>query len=405
MQHPSVRQAIANRLLAATILASAIFVLAFTPEPANAQTYKILYTLIGGSSGYSPGDVIVAPNGTIYGTAAYDFGCACNLIFSFANSTFTVLHRWSEPSAHNPSDPQGLLLNSNATVLYGSEQFGGPTNLNCFPFAGDACGAVFAYKLTANTLQEYDFTGTPNGLDPSGTQVLASGSLYGLTWGGGANGWGSFYRVSLSGQEQVLYSFKNSPDGQGPGDGLVPYNGAFYGVTIGGGNTSCPYGCGTIFKITPTGSETVLYSFADGPDGRNPYQIVGDGQGNFYGISRNSSNVVVAIFEIKASGQFSIAYNGSFVSQIQSIIAGPNGSLYGTASGGNPSCDPNGCGQVFQLMSTGGGNGTVNVLHQFDGTDGALPQIGSLVLHNGVLVGSTAIGGSTNQGVIYALKP
>jgi hypothetical protein len=56
-------------------------------------------------------------------------------------------------------------------------------------------------------------------------------------------------------------------------------------------------------------------------------------------------------------------------------------------------------------MPTGGGNGTVNVLHQFDGTDGALPQIGSLVLHNGVLVGSTAIGGSTNQGVIYALKP
>jgi len=291
-------------------------------------------------------------------------------------------------------------------VLYGTGQFGGPTNLNCFPFAGDACGNVFSYDLAANTYNElYDFTGTPDGLDPAGTQILGGGYLYGITWGGGANGWGSFYRVSLSGQEQVLYSFKNSPDGQGPGDGLVPYQGAAYGVTIGGGNTNCIDGCGTIFKVTPSGSESVLYSFTDASDGRNPYQIIGDGQGNFYGLSRNANNGVVAVFKITAGGQFLIAYNGSFVSQIQSIIAGPNGSLYGTASGGNSSCDPSGCGQVFQLTPTGSGNGTVTILHQFNGPDGALPQIGSLVLHNGVLVGSTAIGGSTNQGVVYALKP
>lgn len=405
MRYPCVRQAIANPVLVAAILASAIFVLTFVPEPANAQTYKVLYTFTGGSNGYAPGDVIVGPNNAIYGTAAYDSGCACNLIFSLANNKLTVLHRWTEPSGHNPADPQGLLLNSNATVLYGSEQFGGPSNLNCFPDAGDACGAVFAYKLNTNAFQEYDFTGTPNGMDPSGTQVLSSGSLYGLTWGGGANGWGSFYRLSTTGAEQVLYSFKNSPDGQGPGDGLVPYNGAFYGVTIGGGNTACPDGCGTIFKVTPTGSENVLYRFTGGTDGENPYQIIGDGQGDFFGISRNNSNVVVAIFEINAGGQFSIAYNGSFVSQIQSIIAGPNGTLYGSASGGDSSCAPSGCGQVFQLTPSGNGNGAVTILHQFSGADGALPQIGSLVLHNGVLVGSTAIGGSTNQGVIYTLKP
>jgi uncharacterized repeat protein (TIGR03803 family) len=407
VQYPFVRQAIANRVLAGAILASAIFVLAFAPQPAHAQTYKVLYTFTGGSNGYGPSNIIVSPNGTIFGGAFYDRGCACNLIFSLSSNKFTVLHRWSEPSGHNPEDPQGLLLDQNATVLYGTGAFGGPTNLNCFADAGDACGNAFSYDLTKNQYNElYDFTGTPDGMDPAGTQVLADGSLYGITWGGGANGWGSVYQLSLTGHEKILYSFKNSPDGQGPGDGLVPYRGAGYGITIGGGNTACENGCGTIFKVTPNGQETVLYSFADGIDGVNPYQLVGDGQGNFYGLSRAEfDNVVVAVFKITASGQFSIAYNGPFISQIQSIISGPNGSLYGTATGGNSSCTPNGCGQIFQLTPTGNGNGTVNILHQFDGADGAWPQIESLVLHDGILVGSTAIGGSTNQGVIFALKP
>jgi len=407
VQHPSVRKTLAPRLLTVAILASAIFVLTFATEAAHAQTYKVLYNFTGGSNGYGPYDTIVAPNGTIYGAAFYDPGCACNLIFSLANNSLTVLHRWSEPSGHNPEEPQGLFLNQNATVLYGTGAYGGPTNMNCFADAGNACGDVFSYDLTKNQYDElYDFTGTPDGMDPAGKQLLVGGYLYGITWGGGANGWGSFYRLSSSGQIEILYSFKNSPDGQGPGDGLVPYQGAAYGITIGGGSTTCENGCGTIFKVTPGGNETVLYTFTGGSDGVNPYQLVGDGQGNFYGLSRAQfDNVVVAVFKITASGQFSIAYNGSFVSQIQSILPGPNGSLYGTASGGNSSCQPNGCGQVFQLTPTGNGNGTVNILHQFDGTDGAWPQFDSLVLHNGVLVGSTAIGGSANQGVIYALKP
>jgi uncharacterized repeat protein (TIGR03803 family) len=407
MQYPCVRKATAKRLLAGAILAAATFVLAFVSEPAQAQTYKVLYNFAGGSNGYGPYGTIVSPNGTIYGAAFYDPGCACNLIFSLSSGKYTVLHRWSEPSGHNPEEPQGLLLNSNATVLYGTGAFGGPTNMNCFADAGNTCGNVFSYDLTKNQYHElYDFTGTPDGMDPAGTQILDSGSLYGLTWGGGANGWGSVYRLSLTGKEQILYSFKNSPDGQGPGDGIVPYQGVGYGITIGGGTTTCENGCGTIFKITPTGDETVLYSFTAGADGANPYQLVGDGQGNFYGLSRAQfDNVVVAVFKITASGQFSIAYNGSFASQIQSILIGPNGSLYGTASGGNSSCSPNGCGQIFQLFPTGNGNGTVNILHQFDGTDGAIPQFDSLVLHNGILVGATAEGGSANAGVIFGLKP
>jgi uncharacterized repeat protein (TIGR03803 family) len=407
MQRSCVRLVFKSRLLALTMLFAAILVSAFLPPPAYAQTYNVLYTFRGESNGYSPSDITVAPNGTIYGTAFYNVGCACNLIFSFADNKLTVLHRWSEPSGHNAAEPQGLLLDSDADVLYATAQFGGPTNYNCFADAGNACGSVFSYDLTAKKYRDlHDFTGTPDGMDPLGIQVLTSNYLYGVTWGGGTNGWGSFYRLSLAGKEEVLYSFMNSPDGQGPGSGLVPYEDALYGVTIGGGNTACPAGCGTIFKITPSGSETVLYSFTAGLDGDNPYQLVGDSKGNFYGLSRaNYSNTVVAVFEINAAGQFSIAYNGSFVSQIQSILPGPNGSLYGTASGGNSSCGSTGCGQIFELTPSGSGDGTVKVLHQFAGTDGSTPQLGSLVLHDGTLFGSTASGGSTNMGVIYSLNP
>jgi uncharacterized repeat protein (TIGR03803 family) len=409
MRHRCIRLASKKCLLPVAMLLSAILAVDFLSQPADAQIYNVLYNFEGGSDGYFPSDILVAPNGTIYGTAFYDSGCACNLIFSLADNKFTVLHRWSEPanSGHNPVDPQGLLLDSSTNVLYATGQYGGPENYNCFADAGDACGNVFSYDLTTNKYEElYNFTGTPNGMDPAGIQILTPNDLYGLTWGGGANGWGSFYRVGLTGQEEILYSFKNSPDGQGPGAGLVPYKGEYYGVTIGGGNTACENGCGTIFKITPGGSETLLYSFTGGTDGDNPYQLVGDSEGNFYGLSRPlHSSSVAAVFEINASGQFSIAYNGSFVSQIQSIILGPNGSLYGTADGGDTSCQPSGCGQVFRLTPTGGGNGTVNVLHEFDGTDGSVPQIGSLVLHDGTLFGLTATGGSSNNGVIYSLKP
>ena len=405
MPHTVVRRALSKCLWAAALLATAIFALAFTSEPARSQTFSTLYTFPGGSKGYGPSDIIVAPNGTIYGSAFYGVGCACNLVFSFADNKLTVLHRWSEPSGHNAADPQGLLLSGDSSVLFGTAAFGGPTNLNCFADAGDACGSVFAYNLTADKYKTlHNFTGTPDGMNPAGVQVLTPNSLYGVTWGGGTDGWGSFYRVSSTGEEG-LYSFKNSADGQGPGGGLASYNGAYYGVTIGGGNTACPDGCGTIFKITPPGSETVLYSFTGGADGQNPYVLVGDGHGNFYGVSRNASNVVVAVFEINASGQFSIAYDGSFAAYMQWVAPGSNGTFYGVATGGNSSCQPSGCGQIFQLTPTGNGNGTIKILHQFEGPDGAIPQLGSLVLQNGALYGSTAIGGSTNQGTIFKIVP
>jgi uncharacterized repeat protein (TIGR03803 family) len=394
-----------QRLTSLALLAIAIVSLATLVIPVQAQTYTLLYNFPGGSKGLQPGDIVVTSDGSILGSAYYN-NCACSLLYNYTDDTETVLHRFSEPQGYQAEVPQGLLLSKNGDTLYGTTMYGGSRSDACDPSIG--CGIAFSYDLSTGKYKTmHEFKGS-DGAGPVGTQVLDSvGDLYGLTFGGGTNYNGTFYEITAAGTEQVLYSFGNAPDGTQPGWGLVSYGGAYYGVTIGGGANDCNNGgCGTVFKVTHSGKETVLYNFTGGSDGQNPYEIVGTYKGNLYGLSRNASNVVVAVFEINSAGDFSIAYNGSYVSQIAWIIMGTDGSLYASASGGDSSCEPNGCGQILKLTPTGGGNGTVTVLQQFDWTNGATLNVEEgFLLHDGLLYGSTQYGGSSGDGVLYKLKP
>jgi len=395
--------------LSFALLAAAIVSLAVFASPAQAQTFTQLYNFPGGSNGLYPDDFVVTPNGSIVGEANYGT-CSCALLFDYTDGKETVLHRFAEPKFHQSEVPQGLLLSANGDILYGTTAYGGSGANGCDPDLG--CGIAFDYDLTTSKYKTlHQFQGGPkDGADPVGVQALDSaGDLYGLTLGGGANGDGTFYEITAAGTEKILYSFGPAPAGTQPAYGPVSYGGNYYGVTIGGGANTCYNGgCGTVFKITPAGKETVLYDFTGGSDGLNPYELVGDSQGNFYGLSKTQDNTVAAIFKITSAGDFSIAYNGSYAAQIGYIIIGTDGSLYASASGGNDSssCEPNGCGQILQVTPTGGGNGTVKVLHQFDNSDGSLLNpFWDLVLQGGELYGTTNYGGSNNDGVIYKLKP
>jgi uncharacterized repeat protein (TIGR03803 family) len=385
-------------------LAAVIVSLAFLGSSAHAQTYTLLYNLPGGTRGLQPGDIVVTSDGSILG-AAYYGSYASSLLFNYTDGKETVLLRFPEPEGNQPEFPQGLLLSKTGDTLYGTTANGGSHSDVCESAVG--CGIAFSYDLTTSKYKTmHEFQG-PDGASPIGIQALDSaGDLYGLTNGGGTNG--TFYEITAVGKEKVLYSFGPAPDGMWPGWGPVGYGGDYYGVTIGGGANTCNNGgCGTVFKITPSGKETVLYNFTGGSDGQNPDEIVGTYKGNLYGISRTQDNATAAIFEISAAGDFSIAYNGSYVSQISYIIMGPDGSLYASSSGGDVSSGaPTGFGQILKLTPTGGGNGTVTVLHEFDNTDGSiLNPFQDLVLHGDVLYGTTNYGGSSKDGVIYKLTP
>jgi uncharacterized repeat protein (TIGR03803 family) len=394
------KQKPARSQISLALLAAVIVSLAFLGSPAHAQTYNQLYNFPGGSKGLQPGDIVVTSDGSILGAAFYG-DCSCSLLFNYTDGKETVLHRFPEPTGYEREFPQGLLLSKNGDTLYGTTQYGGKENGLCA--GGTGCGVAFSYDLTTGkykTMHEFGASAS-DGNSPIGIQALDSaGDLYGLTSGGGTNG--TFYEITAAGTEKVLYAFGPAPDGVWPNGGPVRSGGNYYGVTIGGGANTCNSGgCGTVFKVTPSGKETVIYNFAGGSDGAYPWELVGDSHGNLYGLSKTQDNTTAAIFEINSAGDFSIAYNGSYVSGIGFIIMGTDGSLYASSSGGDDSD-----GQILRVTPTGDGDGTVTVLQQFDNTDGSmLNPFEDLVLHGGVLYGTTNYGGSSNNGVIYKLKP
>lgn len=157
-------------------------------------------------------------------------------------------------------------------------------------------GIVF--KLTASgtetALHAFGGLKTKDGSYPSAVLAMdGQGNLYGTTFYGGVEpagsrcgkGCGTVFEVTAAGTESVLYAFqgKQQKDGAIPGSGLVmDAQGNLYGTTESGG----AFNAGTIFKLTHTGVETVLYSFTGGADGGSPQTgLVMDAQGNFYGAT------------------------------------------------------------------------------------------------------------------------
>jgi uncharacterized repeat protein (TIGR03803 family) len=194
-----------------------------------------------------------------------------------------------------------------------------------------------------------------------------SGNLYGTTSEGGAdgnygtglkcmNGCGIVYEITTAGQEKILYSFKGSQsvDGAAPFASMIfDSQGNLYGTTYAGGK----YGFGTIFKLTPAGKETVLYSFVGLPDAGNPVgRVFMDPQGNLYGTTSYGGKFDAgAVFELSTSGKESVLYNftggqdGAY--PFDGLVMDGAGDLFGTTElGGNlgTSC-PLGCGVVFKV--------------------------------------------------------
>jgi uncharacterized repeat protein (TIGR03803 family) len=164
-----------------------------------------------------------------------------------------------------------------------------------------ACGVFLLWAIAAAALPAQTFTTLANfdglnGYSPENVSLVQGldGKFYGTTIYGGANGLGSVFKVTASGTVTIVYSFcsqTNCTDGESPSAGLaLGTNGNFYGTTWhGGASANCEYGCGTVFKVTPKGVLTVLYSFTDETDGCAPLSALVQGtDGNFYGTTSKS---------------------------------------------------------------------------------------------------------------------
>lgn len=258
----------------------------------------------------------------------------------------------------NGANPHAGLVQGFDGNLYGTTYSGGANN----------SGTVFKSTPTGTLITLYSFcaqSGCTDGTHPSGGLVQASsGDFYGTTLAGGANGYGSVFKITLTGTLTTLHSFDAS-DGVSPGAGLIlATNGNFYGTTQYGGVT----GYGTVFKMTPSGTLTTLYSFCAQlfcADGTQPYAaLVQATDGNLYGTT------------VYGGGHDNFGY-----------------------------CYDYSCGTVFKITPSGALTTLYRFCTQTNCSDGALPAGGLVQATDGNFYGTTAIGGATGNGTVFKITP
>jgi uncharacterized repeat protein (TIGR03803 family) len=248
----------------------------------------------------------------------------------------------------------------------------------------------------------YRFNGS-GGAQPEASLINVNGTLYGTTNYGGKYGFGTVFSITTAGSEKVLHSFKGGADGSSPQSGLLDVNGTLYGTTsLGGGlgGSGClGYGCGTVYRVSLTGAEKVLHSFAGGADGADPKAGLTDVNGTLYGTTAGGgSSTSGTVYSITTTGSEKILY--SFAGKPDGVA--PNGGLtnvHGTLFGTTIFGGASGIGAVYSISTSG----SEKVLHSFTGGDGGNPM-GDLLDVNGTLYGTTSAGGVGGSGTVYSVS-
>jgi uncharacterized repeat protein (TIGR03803 family) len=351
----------------------------------------ILYDFLGSTGAYSYAN-LVGVNGTFYGTTAN--GGAND----FAGTVFSVTPSGSEVVLHSfgsgsdGSDPLAGLVEVGA-LLYGTTSTGGAKNL----------GTVFSISTSGVEKVLYSFKGGADGSQPQAGLLDVGGKLYGTTTAGGADGLGTVFSITKAGTESVLYSFKGGADGSTPEAALINIGKKLYGTTAYGGGGACNKGCGTVFSLTTAGTETVLHSFQGAyADGQLPESALVDLNGTLYGTTYSGGNTILGtVFSVSLSGTESVLYNFSGENKDGAYPNGliaVNGVFYGTTESGGPAS----AGTVFSITPSG----TLDVLYTFKGgtADGKFPRAALLDV-DGTLYGTTQTGGTDQYGTIFSVVP
>jgi len=258
----------------------------------------VLYVL-NSNEGTSPSPVVLDAAGNLYGTSTS--GGASNVGYVFELSpvsgggwNYQHLHEFSGTDGFYPE--AGVVLDASGNI-YGTTAHGG-SSTNCV----DGCGVVFELSHASGSWVDttiHSFSG-PDGSDPVGPLTLdAAGNLYGTAGSGGTSGKGVVFELSLvSGvwKGHALHNFVGANgDGAFPNTALVLSGGNLYGTTAsgGGGLNGCvifgDYGCGSVFELSPSGTNwktTILHDFSGLGDGGTPQGVILDASGNPVGMTQ-----------------------------------------------------------------------------------------------------------------------
>ncbi len=354
----------------------------------------LLHSFAGGvSDGQSPyGSLIQGSDGNLYGMTYQGGSSNDGTLFKCSTTgTLTLLHSFAA-GVSDGQYPYGSLIQGGDGNLYGMTQNGG--------VSGD--GILFQCSTTGTINLLHSFSGgTSDGYNPLGSLIQGSdGNLYGVTYQGGALGYGIIFKCSTTGTETLLFTFGVTSIGYYQYGSLIQCNdGNLYGMTYQGGSS----GVGTIFKCSSTGAVTILHNFAGGiSDGKRPYgNLIQGSDGNLYGMTQyGGSSDDGTLFTCSMAGVVTLLHSfsgGASDGQgpMGSLVQGSDGNLYGMTQAGGAS----NYGTLF-TCSTGG---TLTLLHSFTGgtSDGSGPQ-GSLIQgSDGNLYGMTPAGGVSGNGTLF----
>jgi uncharacterized repeat protein (TIGR03803 family) len=327
-----------------------------------------------------------------------------------AEPKFKILHHFDDTNLG--IYPVARPIRDKAGNLYGTTEN-----------AGGCCGVVYRLAPDGTYAVLYAFKGEADGAYPDAASLLAddAGNLYGTTHDGGSDGCtnhlgcGTVFKLTPSGQETILHAFAGGLDGAYPSAGLIADGaGNLYGTTAGGGGKHKNQQHGTVYKLTPDGQETILHAFEgarhrDG-DGPRPAMLM-DEAGNMYGTTQGGGDFDFGtVFKLSPNGKEKVLY--SFTGQKDGfgpyggVIRDAAGNLYGTATAGGKTNS----GTVFRLAP----DGIFTILHEFAGgpDDGSGPTSTLTMNGDGNLYGTTAAGGANMSdcfgegcGTVFKLAP
>lgn len=284
----------------------------------------VIYKFKGGTDGAEPNGGLIAIDGALYGTtSAGGTGCprstyaGCGTVFAVTLSgRERVIYRFK--GGTDGIGPSGGLLGLGGH-LYGVTSSGG-TSGTCAASSGNTgCGTVFTIDTTGNERVIYRFRGGSDGAQPNAPLLPVGEKLYGTTYLGGGVGnscnsdCGTLFAVTTDGREKVLHRFSGGSDGANPASGLIDIDGLLYGTTSAGGINKCEVGCGTVFKATTSGAQSVIYSFKGPPDASSPDGAFVIDHHLLYGTSLSGGQSCLywdsgTIFDVSTAGDERVDY-------------------------------------------------------------------------------------------------
>lgn len=265
-------------------------------------------------------------------------------------------------------------------------------------------GSVYTMSLTGDFTLLFSFCAEGgnclvNGTGPQGGLTLGTdGNFYGTTSNGGSGDAGTVFKITPAGKLTTLFSFPNTgADGSSPVFGVFQAsNGLFYGVTPAGG----AHGNGAFFSITGAGSFKLVASFPSSEDGSDPNLPTQGTDGNFYGTTRNGGACCGTVYRVTAAGEITLLHTfaGGEGSPNGQLVEGSDGNFWGV-TGGVPFIS---VGELFKVSPSG----VFSVVHTFGGAgDAGEPLSGLIAGSDGDLYGISNVGGTANVGAIYKVKP